>query len=75
VDIPTIDGDVKIRVPPGTEAGAVIRLRGKGIFHVRGTGRGDQYIRIKITIPKNLNKRQKELLREFEEENNRKKWF
>jgi len=76
VDIPTIDGDVKIRIPAGTESGAVIRLRGKGVYYVRGHGRGDEYVRIKITIPKNLTKRQKEILREFEEEgNNRRSWF
>jgi len=76
VYIPTIDGDVKIRIPAGTEAGAVIRLREKGIFHVRGTGRGDQYIRIKVVIPKSITKRQKEILKEFEEEGRRKSgWF
>jgi len=76
VDVPTIDGDVKIRIPAGTESGVVIRLKGKGVFHVQGYGRGDQYIRIKIVIPKTITKRQKQILREFEEEGRRKSgWF
>ena len=68
VDVATIDGDLKIRVQPGTQPGTLIRLRGKGVPHVRGSGRGDQYVRIQLHIPTHLTHRQKELLEELENE-------
>ncbi len=76
IDVETVDGSVSLRIPSGTQPDAVIRLRGKGILHLRGSGKGDHYVRIKISIPKNLSSRQKQLLEEFEEEGNKKKsWF
>lgn len=75
VNVETIDGDVKIRIPSGTQPDTVIRLKGRGVTHLRGSGKGDHYVRIKIQIPKHLSGRQKELLREFEQENNKKGWF
>ena len=76
VEVPTIDGPLKLKIMPATQPGTLIRLRGKGVPHVRSSGRGDQYIRVKITIPTKLTNHQKELLKEFEEENKRKKgWF
>ncbi len=76
VSVPTIDGAVKIRIPSGTQPGTLIRLKGKGVPHVRGGGRGDQYIRVKVTIPHNLSGRQRKLLSDFEEENKKRKtWF
>lgn len=66
IEVPTIDGALKIRVQPGTQPGTLIRLRGKGVPHVRGSGRGDQYVRIKLTIPTHLSRRQRELLEELE---------
>lgn len=65
IDVPTIDGPLKIRVQPGTQPGTLIRLRGKGVPHVRGSGRGDQYVRIQLHIPTHLSRRQRELLEEF----------
>lgn len=76
IDVETVDGTVSLRIPSGTQPDAVIRLRGKGISHVRGGGKGDHYVRIKIVVPKNLTSRQKDLLEEFEEEGKKKKgWF
>lgn len=76
IDVETIDGEIKLRIPSGTKPDAVIRLRGKGILHIQSSGRGDQYVRIKIQVPKNITNHQKELLRQFEEEGKRKKsWF
>ncbi|KKU83473.1 MAG: Chaperone protein DnaJ, partial [Microgenomates group bacterium GW2011_GWA2_47_8] len=46
--------------------GTLIRLRGKGVPHVRGSGRGDQYVRIRLTIPTHLSRRQRELLEELD---------
>ncbi len=68
VSVPTIDGPLKLKIQPGTQPGTFVRLRGKGVSHVHSQMRGDQYVRIKITIPTKLSSRQKDLLREFEEE-------
>lgn len=64
--VPTIDKDIKIKIRPGTQPNTMIRLRGKGIPNPRGYTRGDQYIRLIITIPKRLSREQKRLLQEFE---------
>lgn len=65
VEVPTIDGKVKYTIPEGTQTGAVFRLKDKGIPNIRGRGRGDQYITVKVTTPQNLTSEQKELLRKF----------
>ncbi len=75
VDVASIDGSLKIRIPAGTQPETLIRLRGKGVPRVRGSGRGDEYVRVKIRVPKNLTGRQKELLQEFETESKKKGWF
>lgn len=76
IDIPTIDGPLKIKVQPGTQPGTMMRLRGRGIPHIRGSARGDQYIRIKVQVPSKVTHRQKQLLAEFEEEEKKKSgWF
>ena len=66
LQVPTIDGKVSYDIPEGTQTGTVFRLKGKGIQNVNGRGRGDQYVRVNIEVPRNLTHRQKELLREFE---------
>ena len=65
IEVPTLDGRVKLNIPEGTQPGAVFRLRGKGIPYLRGGGRGDQFVSVKIGIPKGLTPSQKELLRQF----------
>lgn len=65
VKIPTLDGDVKMKIPPGTQASTVFRLRGKGIKYVDGHGYGDENIQILVKTPEKLSKRQRELLEEF----------
>ncbi|UZW12648.1 molecular chaperone DnaJ [Clostridium pasteurianum] len=65
--VPTIDGDVKYAVPAGTQPGTRFRLKGKGVPRVNGSGRGDQYVRVIVDIPKGLNEKQKEALEMFEE--------
>lgn len=76
VEVETVDGSIKLRVPAGTQPGSVIRLRSKGVPHPRGPGRGDHYVRIIILVPKHLTSRQRELLRQLEEEGKGKKgWF
>ena len=66
-EAPTIDGKVELTIPAGTQSGAVLTMRGKGIPRLRGDGRGDEFVKIKVLTPKNLSERQKKLLREFED--------
>ncbi len=67
IEVATIDGKVTYNVPEGTQSGTVFRLRGKGIPVLNGRGRGDHYVTVKVEVPKNLDKKQKELLRAFDE--------
>lgn len=66
IEIPTLDGSAKIKVPAETQSGKVFRLRGKGIKGVRSHTNGDLLCHVVIETPVNLTERQKELLREFE---------
>ncbi|MDD6273979.1 MAG: molecular chaperone DnaJ [Clostridiaceae bacterium] len=65
LEVATIDGKVKYTIPEGTQTGTTFRLRGKGIPILNGKGRGDHYVTVNVEVPRNLSKRQKELLREF----------
>jgi DnaJ-class molecular chaperone len=65
IEVPTLEGRVQMKVPPGTAGGAEFRLRGKGFPHLRGQGRGDQIVQVKIVVPGQLDVRSRELLREF----------
>ena len=66
IEVPTLDGKVKLNIPEGTESGAVFRLKNKGVPYLNGKGaRGDQFITVNVAVPKRLNSKQKELLREF----------
>ena len=67
VTVKTVHGDVKMKVPAGTQSGTVFRLRGKGAPYLRGSGNGDQQVTVKIRTPKGLNQKQKEALRAFAE--------
>ncbi len=67
VVVPTVDGKVEYSVPEGTQSGTTFRLRGKGIPYLNGRGRGDQYVKVVVEIPKKLNKHQREALKSFEE--------
>jgi DnaJ-class molecular chaperone len=76
VSVPTIDGPLNLKIQPGTQPGTLIRLRGKGVPHIHSSARGDQYVRVKVSVPTKLSSRQKELLSEFEEEGKKKRgWF
>jgi len=66
IEVPTLTGTEKIKVPPGTQSGKVFRLKGKGVPRVQSYGRGDQIVEVVVTVPTHLNRRQEELLREFE---------
>ncbi|KKJ77205.1 molecular chaperone DnaJ [Kiloniella litopenaei] len=69
VEVPTIDGGrAKVSIPDGTQSRQQFRLRNKGMSVLRSSSRGDMYVEVTVETPVNLTKRQKELLREFEEE-------
>ena len=65
VVMPTLDGKVRMKIPPGTQNDKIFRLRGKGIPFLRGRGKGDELVVLKIETPTNLTRREKELLSEF----------
>jgi len=67
LNVPTLNGEKRLTIPKGTEAGEIFRLRGEGFPRLRGYGRGDQVVQVIVKTPKNLTKRQEEILREFEE--------
>lgn len=65
MEVPTLDGSAPLRVPEGTQHGSTFRLRGHGMPHLRGSGRGDLRVTVKVKVPKRLTSRQKELLTEY----------
>jgi DnaJ-class molecular chaperone len=69
IKVPTVDGDVELKVRAGTQTGTLVRLRERGISRLRGRGRGDQYVRLTVAVPEKLNSKQKKLLQELQEEN------
>lgn len=69
VEVPTLKDVEKIKIPKGTQTGQIFRLRGKGIPHIQGYGRGDQIIEVFVETPRDLTKKQESLLREFEKLN------
>ncbi len=68
VDVPTLHGTVEFSIPEGTQPGSEFRLRGKGIQHLNSSRTGDQYVKIKVEVPKKLSRKQKDLLKQFEQE-------
>ena len=67
IEVPTLDGKVSLTIPEGTQTGKVFRLKEKGIPRLRGTGRGDQYVRVKVIIPTKIDSKRRKLLEEFAE--------
>jgi len=64
--VPTLDGIVEYKMGEGTKSGTVFKFKNKGVPHLHGRGRGDQYVKVLVDVPKGLSERQKELLREFD---------
>ncbi len=75
ISVETIDGNVKLKIPAGTQPNTVIRLSRKGIPYVNSNNKGDHYVQVKVTVPKNLTSQQKELLREFDGAKKKSGWF
>jgi molecular chaperone DnaJ len=67
VELPTLDGHVSLKIPPGTQSGKVFRLRGKGVITVRDKRCGDLFARVVVETPVSLTEEQKALLRKLDE--------
>jgi molecular chaperone DnaJ len=65
VEIPTVDGQAMLKIPSGTQPGKVLRMRGKGVPHLRRNGRGDQLVVINVDIPTRLNDEQREIFEQL----------
>jgi curved DNA-binding protein len=66
IRVPTLDGEVTMKVPAGTQSGSIFRLKGKGMPHLKGKGTGDELVRVSVEIPRRLTDRQRQLIEEFE---------
>lgn len=77
VPVRTIEGEVKVKVPPGIQSGIAIRIRGKGVPYLRGGGRGDHYVIVRIVTPTKFSSRERELLEELAslQKSTKKSWF
>jgi len=67
LDVPTLEGPISLKVPPGTQPGTVFRFKGKGVPHLRGGGRGDHLVTIDVVIPKSLDGNLKKLFQQLDE--------
>lgn len=67
IEVPTLDGPSKLKIPSGSQTATVFKLKNKGIPHLHGRGRGDQLVRMRLVTPDSLNKKQRELLKELAE--------
>lgn len=67
IEVPTLNGKRNLTIPKGTESGEVFRIKGEGFPKLRGYGRGDQLVQVIVKTPKNLTRRQEQIIREFEE--------
>ena len=65
MEVPTLEGDVKLKVPAGSQTGQVFKLKSKGIPHLHGRGRGDQLVELLIVTPDSLTKRERQLFEEL----------
>jgi molecular chaperone DnaJ len=75
IDVPTLDGKARLKIPAGTQTDTLFRLKGKGIPHLRRWGRGNQLVRVVVRTPKNLTKRQREIVSELAREINEEATF
>jgi DnaJ-class molecular chaperone len=64
--VPTLNGELKLKIRPGTQPGTTVRLSGEGIPRLHGRGRGNQYVRLVVKVPENLTREQKKLLQQLQ---------
>ena len=65
IEVPTIAGKATLKIPKGTDSETIFRMKGKGLPHLRGSGHGDQMVKVAISVPKKLSKKQKKALEDF----------
>jgi molecular chaperone DnaJ len=65
IEVPTLDGHVKVTVPAGTQPNTMLRISGKGIGHLKGGGSGDMYVRVNVFVPKDVSGKDRDLLKEL----------
>jgi DnaJ-class molecular chaperone len=63
--VPTLNGEVGLKIPAGTQSGQTFRLSGRGVPRLKGGGAGDQFVKVKVAVPKNLSEREQELVQEL----------
>jgi curved DNA-binding protein len=68
IEVPTLEGTKKVKVPPGTQSHTKMRLRGLGISHFQGTGKGDEYIKVIVKVPKRVTDKSRKLIEELAKE-------
>ncbi len=68
ITVPTLYGEEELKIPAGTQSEEIFRLRGQGIPHLRDRGKGDQIVKVKVSVPKRLSRHQKKLMQELQEE-------
>ncbi|MFA6716552.1 MAG: DnaJ C-terminal domain-containing protein, partial [Victivallaceae bacterium] len=66
VEVPTISGKAKMKIPPGTQNSTILRLKGKGVPALRGGARGNMHVKIFVEVPSSISREQKELLEKFD---------
>src|SRR3989338_4779643 len=72
IEVPTLDGKAKLKIPSGTQSNTVFRMKGKGIPYLHGYGTGNENVEVIVEVPKKITKKQKELLKEFDKESGKK---
>lgn len=75
VDVPTVYGDVTMKIPAGTQSGSVLRLKGKGIKSIRGNVQGDQFVSVNVEVPKKLTKKERDLYEKLRNEGSKETIF
>ena len=66
VEVPTLEGNAKMTIPEGTQTGTTFRMRGRGFPKLRGYGKGDQHVKVKVITPTHLSEEQKDILRQLD---------
>ena len=75
IEVPTLEGKAKLKIPAGTQTNTIFKMSGKGIPYLHGHGTGNENVEVIIHVPEKLSKKGKDILKQFEKENKKKKGF